>query len=469
MDLTGDVFQSIASSEKHLERQEIYQSLQNRIKSESADDVGITYDDIVQLEGAYPGIFTRFSGSHSFHLGTPQENAAVIMEAVEHGALLKAGVLAAVLTLIYKIIKVFINNSDFQGNNARGGETHTRTIRDETREVLVELDAQSKKLVPQLTELKKDPAKRELNDKSGRLADAILGLASGQGYPKESGLSSEKLDLLIQTLGDNYPFHTGSMAAFIAIIDNGDFVEFINTSKSLIATLRDESDRIVNFLATSVSLLANLKNRSVEAAVTAINNGDISTQIDEHAKRVGKSLFRVNVDGLAHLKGMMNQLEGYKEILKMTLAEADEKKDGRFHSAQSFSKIYYDSSDKFYQHRLVSMVRLNEEFKKLLDRVPDLKNQDIYQTSIELNTSIDEMVANFRANKSEGSQDAISDLLKLKDLNKIYFEHILANATSYRRKADTVTASMTKSLEILKKLLTKVEETTKELEDGELI
>ena len=84
--------------EKHLERQEIYQSLQNRIKSNPLMTLESPMTISFNLEGAYPGIFTRFSGSHSFHLGTPQENAAVIMEAVEHGALLK-GVLAAVFNL----------------------------------------------------------------------------------------------------------------------------------------------------------------------------------------------------------------------------------------------------------------------------------------------------------------------------------------------------------------------------------
>src|SRR5699024_131227 len=92
-----------------------------QLKSESYDNSPIGHNFVTQYEQQLPGIITAVSGDHSFLNSDEESNRRVIMEAVSGGMALKAGLVAAVLMIIYKIIRVMTNNPAFKsGGGGRG-------------------------------------------------------------------------------------------------------------------------------------------------------------------------------------------------------------------------------------------------------------------------------------------------------------------------------------------------------------
>ena len=116
-----DPFKDVGRLEKELKRNELYEDILKQLKNESYDSSPIGHHFVTQYEQQLPGIITAVSGDHSFLNSDEESNRRVIMEAVSGGMALKAGLVAAVLMIIYKIIRVMTNNPAFKAGGGGGG------------------------------------------------------------------------------------------------------------------------------------------------------------------------------------------------------------------------------------------------------------------------------------------------------------------------------------------------------------
>ena len=116
-----DPFKEVGRLEKELKRSELYEDILKQLKTESYDASPIGHNFVLQYEQQLPGIITAVTGDHSFLNSDEETNRRVIMEAVSGGMALKAGLIAAVLMIIYKIIRVMTNNPAFKAGGGGGG------------------------------------------------------------------------------------------------------------------------------------------------------------------------------------------------------------------------------------------------------------------------------------------------------------------------------------------------------------
>ncbi len=110
--------------------------LLNNLKNEAYDDAALDNMWVANVEKEVPGIITAYSGDHNFATSSPEENHRVIMEALDSGTAIKAGIIGAIILLIYKVYRVMTNNSAFSGGGGggRGSATHNSQKNEELRD-----------------------------------------------------------------------------------------------------------------------------------------------------------------------------------------------------------------------------------------------------------------------------------------------------------------------------------------------
>jgi len=179
-----------------LKRLTLQESISQALKQEAYDDSGIDNTWVSNLEKEAPGIITAYSGDHNFTTATPEENRRVVMEAVNSGTALKAGIVAAVILLIFKVYRVLTNNKEFNmgGSGGRGTSSYNaqqlEEVRAKGKQALEELE-KAKEVINQV---KSNPLNREDDSPVYKAVEQMNKAAAGNVPADEQKTNKNPLD-----------------------------------------------------------------------------------------------------------------------------------------------------------------------------------------------------------------------------------------------------------------------------------
>lgn len=179
-----------------LKRLTLQESISQALKQEAYDDSGIDNTWVSNLEKEAPGIITAYSGDHNFTTATPEENRRVVMEAVNSGTALKAGIVAAVILLIFKVYRVLTNNKEFNmgGSGGRGTSSYNaqqlEEVRAKGKQALEELE-KAKEVINQV---KNNPLNREDDSPVYKSVERMNRAVVGHTVTDEQKTSKNPLD-----------------------------------------------------------------------------------------------------------------------------------------------------------------------------------------------------------------------------------------------------------------------------------
>lgn len=182
-----------------LKRLTLQESISQALKQEAYDDSGIDNTWVSNLEKEAPGIITAYSGDHNFTTATPEENRRVVMEAVNSGTALKAGIVAAVILLIFKVYRVLTNNKEFNmgGSGGRGTSSYNaqqlEEVRAKGKQALEELE-KAKEVINQV---KNNPLNREDDSPVYKAVEQMNRAAEGHVSTDEQKANKNPFDVAL--------------------------------------------------------------------------------------------------------------------------------------------------------------------------------------------------------------------------------------------------------------------------------
>lgn len=261
----------------NVQKIEFSKALLKELKTESYDNSNIDSSFVANLEVKQPGIILGQSEEHNFTLGSPEENYNVVMEALNSNMAIKGGIIAAVLLLIFKVIKVMTNNPEFsdKGGGGRGSSAETtkqvERVKDQASEVIkteeelnalvstvannklvTDEDSKASKKAKQLMEFRnRQRVKRGFSDKAKELSKSILSRFWANDNKKDSTTELFYNELVT------------SMPAFILVKNDKDF------------------DRLLSILTFVGSVVQDNPNIQGAVRVFAANMGFYITKLTQ--------------------------------------------------------------------------------------------------------------------------------------------------------------------------------------------
>lgn len=242
-----DPFHHIKHHENSLKLPHLYQCIAKELKNEAYDDQPIDHAYVAKYEEQIPGIITSYSGDHSFLNSDSEENRKVIMEAVDSGMALKAGIAVAVATLLYKIMRVFFNNKEFNDDNGggRGSPTYKRSANEEATKAVEELKDSKQKAKEAIKVNGNNPINRDedspANKASRQLADVLdIRDPSNTGEITDASSYITKTELIL--------VQPRNLASMFALKDYTAYDNLLKDVKFIMDTLAEDRSAISTIL-----------------------------------------------------------------------------------------------------------------------------------------------------------------------------------------------------------------------------
>lgn len=332
-----DLATSVEKQIAELTRIQLLDQLHQSLKSEAYDDMPLDNEGVGQLEKIAPGIITAFSGNHNFTTGTIDENLKVVMEAVDAGRALKAGIVVAVFLLLYKVYSVMTNNPSFKiAGGSGGGGRGTSIYATKQNEEVHTLATQAQQAITEVQEIiptvARNPLNREDDSPMHRAATNLVRVAeSGKQQGEEEVDPYKEIPQLVLCFSDTdvpmilfakevatYNNFENKLMALLDLIDKNNghsslnkFIEnvlainkiYSNIHSGNVKQLRDSmvTSKLRTSLTQYILELANfykLGNGNVESVDDAINGSSVSMAAREYVKVIEEGLTPMrNYDG----------------------------------------------------------------------------------------------------------------------------------------------------------------------------
>lgn len=252
----SDPFKSIRRFELDVKRHSLYEAIKTQLKLEAYDDQPTGHDFVTSLEKQVPGLITTFSNNHSFLNSTDEENRKVIMEAVDSGMALKAGIAVALATLIFKIISVLINNKDFSKDapgGGRGTPTYKHAANEAAKTAVNEAKSAKDKAKSVISANKSNPLHQDEDSPGNKAAvKAARVQASVLPTPEEQNNAASKPAEVVANV--SILADVNGLASLFALKDEGEFKRIIEgTIKVQTVITSDIVESCVNAAKTLLS------------------------------------------------------------------------------------------------------------------------------------------------------------------------------------------------------------------------
>lgn len=442
MRTVNNPFAVVERQEIELKRHQLYAEMKNLItKNEAYDDSGIGHDFVTHYERQLPGIITAHANGHSFINSSPEENLQVVMEAIESGTALKAGLVAAALMLVFKIIRVVMNNPAFSNS---GGGRGTVTA---TKDAIAKLNEQAERHNDQVKELKdmaqtiaSNPLHREDDSKVYKEAVKAIKIVT----VNDDGTSGKVEDLSkdpIKTLPVlKFRANPNNIAAFFAVVeaDKQQFIfEYMDHLFDGINKLNLEA------FIRNMDLLANVATtNNPKHVVETLNSERIAHLIGDLVTSLKVCLgIQSNANTASELKGELIHFDQVYKMISISYANAQNEPDfdAKLADLDMITQdVLMDLAGKsVIRETLEKAAVLNEKFASIVDNNPELAESDTYQRLQHISDSLDAVNGLLREGKVEGFDGAIARINEFRAIMDLLASRVLKLFAMFRKQTDS--------------------------------
>ncbi len=455
-----DPFKDVSRLEKELKRNELYEDILKQLKNESYDASPIGHHFVTQYEQQLPGIITAVSGDHSFLNSDEESNRRVIMEAVSGGMALKAGLVAAVLMIIYKIIRVMTNNPAFKGDAGGGGGRGTAPYVAQKQEQLVKAaeslqdaikEAKEATQVVKANALTRDETSPQYAaaEKAASAIKVYQHTAAGglEEKPEAKTTSDNPLEVIKSI--DLTAFGFGELPAFMVVKDTEIFLHVMDKMNAVIKALNTYSPGKLADMVEAVSVKLSQPKDAAFMLSPAYNN-----MIDELTNRIGQSL-GVDLKGAAGFdrdQFMEAVKSDYDEMIRTSYEKALEEDPDVMIRYETFV-VEFVKPDGEFAERSALVADFNTSFNEFIGEHKELEDSGFYSNLQHYATKLTEYKASIKQEAElENKDEIIKRIDILISLIQVYTKFLLAALCMFRKEVDKIDKFREANIDKMEKL-----------------
>ena len=452
-------FKDVSRLEKELKRTELYEDILKQLKSESYDSSPIGHNFVTQYEQQLPGIITAVSGDHSFLNSDEESNRRVIMEAVSGGMALKAGLVAAVLMIIYKIIRVMTNNPAFKaggGGGGRGTAPYVAQKQEQLVKAAENLQAAIKDAEAATQVVKANALTRDETSPQYAAAEKAASAIKVYQHSSTGGLEEKPND---KTTSDNpleviknidiTAFGFGDLPSFMMVKDTEIFLHVLKKMNAVIKALNTYSPGKLADMVEAVSVKLSQPKDAAFMLSPAYNN-----MIDELTNRIGQSL-GVNLKGSAGFDRdqFMNAVKSdYDEMIRTSYETALREDPNMMIRYETFV-VEFVNPDGEFAKRSAMVADFNSSFNEFIGSHSELEDSGFYTNLQHYAAKLTEYKASI---KQEAELDNKDEIIKridvLINLIQVYTKFLLAALCMFRKEVDKIDTFREANIDKMEKL-----------------
>ena len=452
-------FKDVSRLEKELKRTELYEDILKQLKSESYDSSPIGHHFVTQYEQQLPGIITAVSGDHSFLNSDEESNRRVIMEAVSGGMALKAGLVAAVLMIIYKIIRVMTNNPAFKaggGGGGRGTAPYVAQKQEQLVKAAENLQAAIKDAEAATQVVKANALTRDETSPQYAAAEKAASAIKVYQHSSTGGLEEKPND---KTTSDNpleviknidiTAFGFGDLPSFMMVKDTEIFLHVLKKMNAVIKALNTYSPGKLADMVEAVSVKLSQPKDAAFMLSPAYNN-----MIDELTNRIGQSL-GVNLKGSAGFDRdqFMNAVKSdYDEMIRTSYETALREDPNMMIRYETFV-VEFVNPDGEFAKRSAIVADFNSSFNEFIGSHSELEDGGFYTNLQHYAAKLTEYKASI---KQEAELDNKDEIIKRIDvlisLIQVYTKFLLAALCMFRKEVDKIDTFREANIDKMEKL-----------------
>lgn len=445
MKLKISPFKGLEAAERELKRTELYQDIAKQLKLESYDASPIGHSFVAQYEKQLPGIITAVAGDHSFLNGDDETNRRIIMEAVDSGLALKAGLIAAVLMIIYKIIRVITNNKSFGGGSG-GGRGSVPYVTDQQQQLVTA----AQELKDSLKEAKEAVAIVKGNavasdETSPQYAAAEKATSAYRVYV-QTGDTVTAQDDKTETANDD-PIKViegmdlaaigfGNIPAFMMVSKSEDFLEVVEAVNLVLKALSVYDPAKLSDMVEQISVKLS---RPEDAEFLLSQN--YNNMINELVSRIGGALGldkSTNITSLSKLEIQPELKEMYDKMIRTSYGQLMQEKSNEVIGLEEFITDYTNESGEFAKRSML-VAEFNGEFATFLGDNKELEDSRYYSGLQHYATTLSEYKQMIKQSAEVANKDEIIKRLDLLiSVIEVYTKFLLATICMFRKEADKV-------------------------------
>ena len=442
-------FVGLEKYDAELKRHDLYKEIKELlVKHEAYDDSPIGHEFVAHFEKELPGIITAYSGDHSFINGSSEENINVVMEAVETGTALKAGLVAAVLVLIYKIIRVIINNPSFKGSGSggggRGSAVATKQQIEQLNDQVERYNNNSKELKDIEPTLSSNPLHKEEDSKVVKAAEKgiVIMEVQADGTAKEKETQSTSNENPIKKLAQtNFGVDPRQLAAFFAIEEPKEFDDILNTINALFEGLK--KFKLNGFIAFLENTVSSIHTTQPETIIKTLNEPRTSEALQGLVNDVKECLIiDGNISSASELKETLSNGTELNKLISISYGKAStEGYPFKLIDIQTLSMDILSGvvGKSVILERAELAGKMNDNFMSVLDYQTELEDSETYQRLTMVSKLIDEGKNLLKEHGGEGFDGAVARLTEINTLVEVFTVHVLKLFATVRRQTDTLT------------------------------
>ena len=452
-------FKDVSRLEKELKRTELYEDILKQLKSESYDSSPIGHNFVTQYEQQLPGIITAVSGDHSFLNSDEESNRRVIMEAVSGGMALKAGLVAAVLMIIYKIIRVMTNNPAFKAGGGGGGRGTAPYVA-QKQEQLVKAaenlqaaikDAEAATQVVKANALTRDETSPQYAaaEKAASAIKVYQHSSTGGLEEKPNAKTTSDNPLEVIKNIDITAFGFGDLPSFMMVKDTEIFLHVLKKMNAVIKALNTYSPGKLADMVEAVSVKLSQPKDAAFMLSPAYNN-----MIDELTNRIGQSL-GVNLKGSAGFDRdqFMNAVKSdYDEMIRTSYETALREDPNMMIRYETFV-VEFVNPDGEFAKRSAMVADFNSSFNEFIGSHSELEDSGFYTNLQHYAAKLTEYKASI---KQEAELDNKDEIIKRIDvlisLIQVYTKFLLAALCMFRKEVDKIDTFREANIDKMEKL-----------------
>ena len=456
-----DPFKEVGRLEKELKRSELYEDILKQLKTESYDASPIGHNFVLQYEQQLPGIITAVTGDHSFLNSDEETNRRVIMEAVSGGMALKAGLIAAVLMIIYKIIRVMTNNPAFKAGGGGGGGRGTAPYVAQKQEELIKAaenlqdaikEAKNATDVVKANAVTRDETSPQYAaaEKAASVIKVYQRDATGglEEKPNQQTNNNENPLDVIKSI-DLSAFGFGDLPSFMMVKDNEIFLFVLDKMNAIIKALNTYSPGKLADMVESVSVKLSQPKDAAFMLSPAYNN-----MIDELTNRIGQSL-GVDLKGSAGFDRdqFMNAVKSeYDEMIRTSYETALREDPDVVIKYETFV-VEFVKPDGEFAKRSAIVADFNSSFNEFIGTHSELEDSGFYTNLQHYSDKLTEYKALIKQEADIPNKDEIIKRIDvLISLIQIYTKFLLAALCMFRKEVDKIDKFREANIDKMEKL-----------------
>lgn len=465
MNAPVDPFKGLAHYEKEMQRTELYQDILKQLqhKQEAYDDSAIGHSFVNHYEQQLPGIITAVTGDHSFLNSDSETNRRVIMEAVDGGMALKAGLVAAVLMIVYKIIRVMTNNPAFGAGGGGGGGGGRGTV-PYVKEKQNELATKAKELKSLLNEakdavkvVKGNAVARDETSPQYEAAEKVnssfrVYVQSGDGpiTPKEEAKTESDDPFKTIEQMDLAAIGFGNLPAFMMLKKREHFTDVISVINMVLKALGYFDPAKLSDMVEQVSSKLN-EPKDAEFLLSDSYN----SMINELVRRISGALgLEGNIDpaSMTRLEVNPELKEQYEGVVRTSYGKVMQEKDEDVIRLEDFIMDYVKEDGEF-AYRSTVLAEFNADFAEFLGSNRELEDSRYYSGLQLYATKLTEFKQMVKQSTDLSNKDVIIRRLDmLTSIIETYTKFLLAMLCIFRKEADKVDTFRENNIEKMNKL-----------------